>query len=257
MRLMIHLIVGMGLLLSSMSANALDIKGRLEWVYKTDMRILVDGVVDKANVIVGQQVKKGELLLQLDQREFIANLEEAKARVEQAKLLTAAADRENQRMLELFDRGLVSIEDQKAVELQQATAKAQQASAESALVKAQIALERTQLKAPFSGIIIHRNVWSGDVIYKTMQSTPLISLAQNRTMLARVLVSAKTIQNYRKGQAATVTVRGQQYQGKIYQLGVEAVRIEPEGAIYELDVSFKPTAKAGLRPTESVTVSLP
>lgn len=257
MRLMIHVIAGMSLLLSSLSTYALDIKGRLEWVHKTDMRVLVDGVVDKANVIVGQQVKKGELLLRLDQREFLANVEAAKARVEQTSLLTAAADRENQRMLELFDRGLVSIEDQKTVELQLATAKAQQATAESDLVKAQVALERTQLKAPFSGIIIDRNVWSGDVIYKTMQSTPLISLAPNKTMLARVLVPAKTIQQYRKGQNATVTVRGQQYQGKIYQLGVEAVRIEPEGAIYELDVSFKPNTKVGLRPTESVTVSLP
>jgi multidrug efflux system membrane fusion protein len=239
------------------NAYALEVKGRLEWVHKTDMRILVDGVVEKVNVIVGQHVKKGDLLLQLDQREFKANVEEAKARVAQAKLETEAAERENQRMQELFERGLMSIEDQKTVELQVATAKARQASAEAALTRAEIALERTELKAPFNGVIVTRNVWAGDVLYKTMQSTPLLSLAPANKMLARALVSSKVLQQYRKGQGATVNVRGNNYKGKIYQMGVEAVRIEPEGAIYELDISFNPSAKTGLRPTESATILLP
>ena len=241
----------------SQSVHALEIKGRLEWIHKTDMRVLVDGVVNKVNVILGQHVKKGDLLLQLDQREFQASIDEAEARLTQATLAVESVERENQRTQALFDRGLISIEDQKDVELKLATVKAQHATTQSTLIKTKIALERTQIKAPFNGIIISHNVWESDVIYKTVQSQPLLSIAPTNQMLARVLVSAKTLHHYKKGQGAHVTVRGKSYKGTIYQLGVEAVRIEPEGAIYELDVSFKPSSKSSLRPTESVLIDLP
>lgn len=241
----------------SQSAHALEIKGWLEWIHKTDMRVLTDGIVSKVNVLLGQHVKKGDVLLQLDQRESQANIDQAKAHLTQATLSTESAERENQRTQELFDRGLLSIEDQKAVELKLATAKAQQAVAQSTLLKAQIALERTQIKAPYNGIIVSLDVWKGDVIYKTMQSQPLLSIAPSEQMLARVLVSSKILHQYKKGQKATISIHGHHYKGVIYQLGVEAVRIEPEGAIYELDISFKPPANSGLRPTESVRVSLP
>jgi len=181
--------------------QALEVKGRLEWLHKTDMRVLVDGVVDKVNVITGQHVKKGDILLQLDPREFQANIDEADARLSQATLATESAERENQRTQELFDRGLISIEDQKDVELKLATKKAQQATAQSALTKAKIALERSQLKAPFNGIVISQNVWKGDVIYKTMQSKPLLSVAPSNKMLARVMVSAETLHQYKKGES--------------------------------------------------------
>lgn len=237
--------------------QALEIKGRLEWLHKTDMRVLVDGVVDKVNVILGQRVKKGDVLLQLDQREFKADIDEADARLSQAILATESAERENQRTQELFDRGLISIEDQKAVELLLATKKAQQIAANTTLIKAKIALERSQLNAPFNGIVISQNAWKGDVIYKTMQSEPLLAIAPNNKMLARVLVPANKLHQYKKGQKARVLIRGKSYKGAIYQLGVEAVRIEPEGAIYELDVVFNSPSSSGLRPTESVQVNLP
>jgi multidrug efflux system membrane fusion protein len=45
--------------------------------------------------------------------------------------------------------------------------------------------------------------------------------------------------------------------GTIYSLGVEAVRIDPDGAVYELDVIFDRGADEILRPSEFVQVTLP
>jgi RND family efflux transporter MFP subunit len=242
------------------AAWAIDIKGRLEWLHKTDMRVLVDGVVDKVNVIVGQTVKKGDVLLQLDQREFQAAVDEAKAQLAYVKLQTASAEREHERMLSLFERGLASIEDQKSIELMLAQAKSAQAQAATKLTQAEIALQRTQLIAPFDGLVIAQRVWAGDIIYKTLQKDALISVTQYKKMLARALVPVNILQRYKKGQTIDLTVRNHRYTGKIYQLGVEAVRIEPEGAIYELDVSFQPKLNGSslrLRPTETVTLHLP
>lgn len=239
---------------------ALEIKGRLEWLHQTDMRVLVDGVVDQVNVIVGQTVKKGDVVLQLDQREFKAAVDEAKAQLSYAKLQTATAEREYERVRSLFERGLASIEDQKSIELALAQAKSAQATAKTKLTQAEIALQRTQLIAPFDGLVIAQRAWAGDIIYKTLQKEALISIAPYKKMLARALVPVTILQRYKKGQTIPLTVRNQRYTGKVYQLGVEAVRIEPEGAIYELDVSFQPTLKGSslrLRPTEAVTLHLP
>ncbi|MGV6808694.1 MAG: efflux RND transporter periplasmic adaptor subunit [bacterium] len=241
-------------------AWALDTKGRLEWLHQTDMRVLVDGVVDQVNVIVGQTVKKGEVVLQLDQREFKAAVEEAKAQLSYTKLQTATVEREYERVRALFERGLASIEDEKGIELALAQAKSALATAKMQLTQAEIALQRTQLIAPFDGLVIAQRAWAGDIIYKTLQKDALISIAPYKKMLARALVPVTILQRYKKGQTIHLTVRNQRYTGKVYQLGVEAVRIEPEGAIYELDVSFQPTLNGSslrLRPTETVTLHLP
>jgi multidrug efflux system membrane fusion protein len=72
-----------------------------------------------------------------------------------------------------------------------------------------------------------------------------------------VLVTADVLRRYAVGSTAQVQVNGDNRSGKVYSQGVEAVRIEPEGAIYELDILFKRNAKEVLRPSESVRVILP
>jgi multidrug efflux system membrane fusion protein len=76
-------------------------------------------------------------------------------------------------------------------------------------------------------------------------------------MLARVLVTADILRRYRPGQVARVKVRGREREAEIYSLGVEAVRIDPDGAVYELDVIFDSKPDEILRPSEFVQVTLP
>lgn len=241
----------------SLSVQALELKGRLEWVHKVDMRVTDSGVIEKVNVTTGQHVDKGSLLLQMDQRKQQAALLEAKARVARAKLGMEDAEREQERTQELFDRGLIAEEELKDGELKQAVAQAEMESAKAAEEAAQVSLEHTELKAPFSGIIASNTAWQGAVIFTGKQDQPLISLAPDDQMLARVLVTADVLRHYPVGSSAQIFMNGSTRNGKIYSHGVEAVRIEPEGAIYELDIIFKRSAKELLRPSESVRVALP
>ena len=95
------------------------------------------------------------------------------------------------------------------------------------------------------------------MIFAGKQDQPLISLAPDDQMLARTLVTADVLRRYPVGSSAQILVNGAARNGKVYSHGVEAVRIEPEGAIYELDILFKRSAKELLRPSESVRVVLP
>jgi hypothetical protein len=46
------------LLLYSLPTQALELKGRLEWQHKVDMRVVENGVVEEVNVTTGQHVNK-------------------------------------------------------------------------------------------------------------------------------------------------------------------------------------------------------
>jgi len=248
---------GLVMLASAADAAALQVSGRLEWLHKVEMRAVENGVVEEVLVTPGQLVKKGELLLRMDQREAKARSLEAKARVLRSGIALESAERELQRAQELFDRGLIATEELKDAELKQAAATAGKESANAARAAADILLERTELRAPFDGIVVEQNAYDGAVIYKTIQQLPLVSVAPANQMLARVLVTADVLRRYRPGQPAKVNVRGVVREGQVYSLGVEAVRIDPEGAVYELDVVFASRPDEVLRPSEYVQVTLP
>lgn len=246
------------LCLLSSPVVALELKGRLEWVDKAELRITENGIVEIVKVTTGQQVQRGDLLLKMDQRKQQAQLLETKAEIARAQLVLEDAQRDTARTQELFDRGLIAIEELKDAELKLAVAQSELESAKARTEAAQVALEHTAFHAPFDGIITASNAWQGAVIMASKQDKPLLSLAPNNHMLARALVTAEVLRRYPKNTTAQVQLKnGQRFQGKVYRHGVEAVRIEPEGAIYELDIIFACKASDMLRPAESVRLALP
>jgi RND family efflux transporter MFP subunit len=246
------------LLLNSAAADAAtQLKAWLEWVHKVEMRVVESGVVEAVTVSAGQRVKRGDLLLRMDQREFQARLLEARARVARAMVRTQKAQRELERTRELFERGLIAQEELKDAELEMTAAVAEEASDRAAEAVAEVALERSELRAPFDGIIVDRNVWQGEVIYETLQQEPALVIAPDASMLARALVTASVVRRYAPGQAAQVSILGKLRDARIYSLGVEPVRVELQGAVYYLDVIFELQGEESLRPSETVQIILP
>ncbi|NBC46988.1 MAG: efflux RND transporter periplasmic adaptor subunit [Gammaproteobacteria bacterium] len=255
--LLLGLLLGLLLVITVTDAAALQLSGRLEWVHKVEMRAVENGVVEEVLVNPGQHVEDGQLLLRMDQREARAGSLEAKVGVTRSAVALEDAERELARTQELFDRGLIAIEELKDAELNKAAAVAAHEAAKADQAAADVLLERTELRAPFDGIVVARNTYEGAVIYKTLQQAPLVAVAPTSQMLARVLVTANVLRRYRPGQPAKINVRGTLREGQIYSLGVEAVRIDPEGAVYELDVIFDSRPDEILRPSEFVQVILP
>lgn len=252
-----RVILFIAVLLACKGVSAATYKGRLEWLQKVELRLLESGVIKEVNIAVGQRVKKGTVLLTMDQREARAKLAQAQAQVARTKLASEEADREYGRTQELYDQGLIADQELRDVELKKATAAAEAATARASEVSHKVALEYTQLRAPFDAIILARNVWEGDVVYKSLQQTPPVIIAPGHQMLARFLVPADVLRKYRKGQAINLNIKGKAYKGRIYSLGVESVRIDPGGAVYEMDFIFNVDGRTGLRQAEVVQVNLP
>jgi len=234
-----------------------QLKGWLEFVQKVGMRAVENGVVEEVPVSTGQHIKKGELLLRMDQREAQAKLLEAKATVARARIRTEKAQRQLDRTREMYDRGLIAQEELKDAELEMAAATAEEESANAFEAAAQVAFERTELKAPFDGIIVARNVWEGEVVYKTLQSEPLLLIAPDGFMLARALVTANVLRTFKPGQRAAVSILGDLREARVYSMGVEPVRVDLQGAVYALDLIFERRPNEVLRPSETVQIIIP
>jgi RND family efflux transporter MFP subunit len=239
------------------AASAMELRGWLEWVQEVQMRSVASGVVEEVPVSVGQHVSKGAPLLRMDDREAKADLLQSRARVAQARVAGESADRQLSRARELFDRGLIATEEVKDAELAQAAAAAELEAAKASEATAAVALERTELHAPFDGIVVSRNAWKGAVIYKTLQQEPLIAVAPDDRMLARALVPVQILRQVQPGQRIKVRVNGTLRDATVYSLGVQSVRVEREGALYYLDAIFDRRPNELLRPAETVQILLP
>lgn len=98
----------------------------------------------------GSKVRAGELILELDKRDWPARVEQAKANFKQRQIEANSAK-------ELSNRGLSN-------EAQLAQAQTLLANAQAELTAAQIQLDATQVRAPFAGIVDERKVEVGDTV---------------------------------------------------------------------------------------------
>jgi multidrug efflux system membrane fusion protein len=228
--------------LATMSASAADYPAVLAWTQRVVLSTPVSGVVTSVPAVAGERVSEGQVLVQLDKRPFESALRKAGAQAHKFRLNRDEAERELQRTRELYERTVISVHDLQVGEIAFASAEADYASARAQLEEAQLHLEYATVQAPFAGLVLEVSVAPGETVVNTQQATPMVTLARDRPMTARVLLPAEAAGALSPGQPATVEVDGQAYPGKAVQIGAEP---DASGR-YELSVSFDP-GNAALR----------
>ena len=101
--------------MASMAHAAGEADGVLQWEQKAALSLPVSGVIESMNVVPGQRVVKGTVLLSLDKRPFQYRLQSAKFRMAQFAPGRDEARNELQRAEDLYERTVLS-----QVELDQA-----------------------------------------------------------------------------------------------------------------------------------------
>jgi multidrug efflux system membrane fusion protein len=162
-----------GLFSISAQADVLMQKDRVE------LGIVNSGIVSSVEVTSGQKVKKGQVLLRLDQSVIRANQAAARSLLAKEKLEMAEATREYERNQELYDRTQLSEHELQLAEIALSVAKAELAEAGARLARCKQQLEFSQLRAPVDGTIRQVLAWPGMAVTNHMQITPLIILAPN------------------------------------------------------------------------------
>ena len=150
----------------------------------------------QANVIaipvgVSQQVKKGDLLLQLDCTDFNLALQLAEAGVTIAKARLDLAKNQQDRAAQLMQKDLTSRENLDTANTDAIARQAELMQSRITLQQAQLNAKRCQIKAPFDGIVTQRIASVGQL---AAIGTPLITIVDTQQLEVSALVKPQEVE---------------------------------------------------------------
>ncbi len=141
-----------------------EFTGRTESAETVDIRSRVTGYLDDINFIDGQEVKKGDVLFQIDPRPFQADLENAEGQKAQWEARQARARADVQRYESLVPTGAASAQDRDKARADLGEAIAAIRSAEAVIARARLDLEFARVTAPIDGQISRALITRGNLI---------------------------------------------------------------------------------------------
>ncbi len=161
------------------------------------------GRVVAVNAEEGDRVEMGNVMVDIGDAELRANLSAAEARLRMEELNWAHQEKLAARIRSLREQATVSAENLDDANFKVAAAEQAVASAKAEVARARAMLDETKIRAPFDGVIIRKNIETGDV---TSPGEPLLVLEDHSTLRFRTRVKEQDIARIEKGQTITVTI---------------------------------------------------
>jgi multidrug efflux system membrane fusion protein len=138
--------------------------GRLEAIESVEIRPRVAGYIERVAFTAGKEVKKGELLFQIDARPYAAELARAQAELAQARSAGGLAARSLERSKKLAAGDAISREelDNRSGAAERSAAAVQ--AAQAAVETARLNLEWTKVRSPINGRVGRAEVTAGNLV---------------------------------------------------------------------------------------------
>ncbi|HSI23745.1 MAG TPA: efflux RND transporter periplasmic adaptor subunit [Methylophilaceae bacterium] len=213
--------VDVGDMVQTVSAN-----GTLNPVTLVSVGTQVSGTVRKLYADFNQEVKKGQILLELDDAIYSAQVRQSEANIRNVQATLDLARANEARMQNLFNLEYVS-----RLELDQAIQARRSAEAQIAQAQAQLARDRanlnyTVIRSPVSGVVVARQVDIGQTVAASFQTPELFKIAQDLSkMQIHSNFAEADVGQIRVGQPATFSVDA--YQDRKFSAVVQQVRLNP------------------------------
>ncbi|MDB4176694.1 efflux RND transporter periplasmic adaptor subunit [Schleiferiaceae bacterium] len=215
--------------------------GKIQPEVEVKMSPEVSGEIIEVNVVDGQQVLEGDILVKINSDLYESAITRARAAVNSSKAVLAqssvALDEAKKlwaRNKVLFEKGAISEQEydaaQRAIsvaELQEESAKYQLQSAEANLDEAYKNLKRTTIIAPINGTVTQLDVELGERVVgtATMTGTEMLRIADLNTMEVLVEVNENDIVKITKGDTAIIEVDaflGNSFRGVVSEIANSA-----------------------------------
>ena len=215
--------------------------GKIQPEVEVKMSPEVSGEIIEVNVVDGQQVLEGDILVKINPDLYESAITRARAAVNSSKAVLAqssvALDEAKKlwaRNKVLFEKGAISEQEydaaQRAIsvaELQEESAKYQLQSAEANLDEAYKNLKRTTIIAPINGTVTQLDVELGERVVgtTTMTGTEMLRIADLNTMEVLVEVNENDIVKITKGDTAIIEVDaflGNSFRGVVSEIANSA-----------------------------------
>lgn len=210
-----------GDIIQNISAN-----GTLNPVVLVNVGTQVSGTVYKLFADFNDQVKKGQILVELDPSLFEAQLRQSEASVLTAQAALRVAENKMIRNVALKEQGFISPDALDVVTQQLETARAQLAVSSAQLARDRTSLNYTIIRSPISGVVIARNIDIGQTVAASFQTPTLFQIAKDlRQMQIDTSVAEADIGHLHLGQTVNFSVDA--FQDREFTGTVEQVRLNP------------------------------
>lgn len=196
--------------------------GMLEAKTLVSVGARVSGQIETLAVKLGDSVKAGDLIAQIDSQDQRNAVLQAEASLSQIAAQIAAKRASLDRAELTLNRqqrlGAQSFATQSAVESANADVlvyraelqalEAQRSNAETTVAIARVALDRTRVTAPIGGVVVAVPVKQGQTVNAQQSAPTIVKLADLSTMRVNVEISEADVMSVAPGQSASFTTLG-------------------------------------------------
>ena len=207
-----------------------QLPGKLYAVQQSKVAFQIGGKIQSISVDIGDKVEKGTVLAELDNREILANLNQADAKYKLAEQLL-------ERFKDLKAQGHISIQELDKAESDFAVAKSQQDFY-------QVKLEQTKILAPFNGLIQSRYLDEGTVINPGL---PVLEILDSEKVEAHIAMPLNLVKKVSLKEAYVFNLNGKTVLGTLKRLSPMSLGGSNNRlAIFEFNTFFVPGAVINL-----------
>lgn len=193
----------------------------------------------------GDRVKKGDVVIQLDDAEFMANVKLAEGHLADAKAVAKNAKKQFERIGNLKKEGSATERALDDAHMAYERANAGVTIAKAELAKAKIYAEYTMLKAPFDGVVDDRQIELGEL---TQPGVPLFMITNDTDLRFETTVKESDINKVTIGAPVSVLIDAlpnQEFSGTVAHI-VSSGDVTSHSFIVRIDLQHDPDIKIGM-----------
>jgi RND family efflux transporter MFP subunit len=217
------------------------ITGSIQPEKRADLRAELGAVVLQVLKENGQAVKRGDLLVRLDDTALRDSLTSAQESQRASSQAFDQAERQVERLRTLQAQGMTSMQALEDAQVRRNNAQSDLVAARSRVATAQQQLRRTEVRAPFDGVLSERRVSAGDTVQVGRE---LVKVIDPRSMRFEGLVSAERLSELKPGLPVSFRINGftqGEFTGEVRRVDATANAITRQ---VEVLVDFKPASAA-------------
>jgi membrane fusion protein (multidrug efflux system) len=181
------------------------VTGSIQPERRADLRAEVSSVVLQVFKENGEAVRRGDPLVRLDDTAIRDSLQSAEESVRAISQAFDQAERQVQRLKTLQAQGMTSMQALEDAEVRRNNAQSELVAARARVVSARQMMHRTEVRAPFDGVVSDRKVSAGDT---AAAGKELVKVIDPRSMRFEGLVSADRMHELKVGQRVSFRVNG-------------------------------------------------
>ena len=213
----------------------LSVSGKVQTVNSSNLSTRMMGYVNKIYVRVGDKVKKGQVLLSINNADLSAKLAQVNANITEAKAAFNNAEKDYNRFKNLFNDNSASQKELDDITAHYNMAKARLEAAKQMKNEVQAQFNYANIRSPFSGVVSNKFINEGDMANPGM---PLLEVETPGEFQVMAMVPESEISQIKNNTMVDVLIKSlnQTVKGKVTEVSTSA---KNTGGQYLVKVSLE------------------